>query len=171
MREIFHGWRRKIGLATLVMALAFTAAWGRSLIAINYVTFETRAYNFNRVASSDGSIVWMRLLYADLPKVPVAHTLAPKLRRDLGDATADQILDGNLSEDYKIEWNRPLLGIETGEYSRQGSLGEVQASALKISYWSIIIPLTLCSAYFLLAEPCRSTQKKDNQSVMSVGSA
>jgi len=152
------------------MALAFTAAWGRSLIAINYVTFETRAYNFNRVASSDGSIFWMRLLYADLPKVPVAQALAPKLRRALGDATADQILDGNLSEDYKIAWNRPLLGIETGEYCRQSSLGEVQASILKISYWSIIIPLTLCSAYFLLDQPHRSIQKKDHESVVGVGS-
>ena len=30
MRELFRGWRRKVGLATLVMACLLMGAWARS---------------------------------------------------------------------------------------------------------------------------------------------
>ena len=33
MGDFFHGWRRKIGVVTLVMALVFVSGWVRSLCA------------------------------------------------------------------------------------------------------------------------------------------
>ena len=163
MREIFHGWRRRIGLATLVMALAFTAAWGRSLIIINRLTFQTGIHDYSRLASIKGSIVWLRVFRAEAARLPAPNEHSAELFHELMNSMAEWLLCGILLDDAAFQWNRPLLGIETWKHTQQNSWGAVQAYALKISYWWIILPLTLCSAYFLLAHPRRSTLKKDNE--------
>jgi len=37
MGEFFHGWRRRIGLVTLMVACVFTAGWVRSLGACDQI--------------------------------------------------------------------------------------------------------------------------------------
>lgn len=37
MREFFHGWRRKVGVVTLLMALAATTLWVRSVYLHDWV--------------------------------------------------------------------------------------------------------------------------------------
>ena len=41
MREFFHGWRRKTGCVTLLLALAALAAWGRSQITRSRFSADT----------------------------------------------------------------------------------------------------------------------------------
>lgn len=53
MREFFHGWRRKVGVVTLVMALVMMALWIRS-----YVLFDQIFVLGNLVLSNSGCIVW-----------------------------------------------------------------------------------------------------------------
>lgn len=38
MKEFFHGWRRRAGVVTLVMALALFGLWGRSLCIVDVVS-------------------------------------------------------------------------------------------------------------------------------------
>jgi len=40
MKEFFQGWRRKIGVVTLVMALVFMAGWVRSLVVEDELDFH-----------------------------------------------------------------------------------------------------------------------------------
>jgi len=53
MSSFFHGWRRKIGCVTLVMAAAVTCAWTRSDVIADFliVDFGTVGY---RIRSLDG---------------------------------------------------------------------------------------------------------------------
>ena len=42
MGSFFQGWRRKIGLMTLLLALVFMSGWVRSFITGDFVTFPAR---------------------------------------------------------------------------------------------------------------------------------
>ena len=66
MGSIFQGWRRKIGLMTLVLALAFMSGWVRSFNTGDFVTLPARKqkteagvlFTLSGLASSNGMIVW-----------------------------------------------------------------------------------------------------------------
>jgi hypothetical protein len=58
-----------------------------------------------------------------------------------------------LSNDDTIQWKRWFYGFEFGERSHASSMGTVHVTIWKVSYWSVVIPLTLLSAYFLLSKP------------------
>ena len=57
MREFFHGWRRKVGCVTSLMALAFTAGWVRSCTSTDFVIIPTGPHSQNRVYSMEQAIV------------------------------------------------------------------------------------------------------------------
>lgn len=44
MGSFFQGWRKKVGLATLIMALAFMGGWLRSLSIVDLVVFPSRLF-------------------------------------------------------------------------------------------------------------------------------
>ena len=53
MREFFHGWRRKLGVTTLVLAAAVTAAWFRSQFYWDHigVPFRGVVYSLDSVGN------------------------------------------------------------------------------------------------------------------------
>ncbi len=74
MREIFHGWRRKAGVATLVMACAVMGMWVRSLycrdvfyVGSTWGSFHLRSTDggfkteggFNKLDRLDPQIGWI----------------------------------------------------------------------------------------------------------------
>lgn len=58
MREFFHGWRRKAGCVTLVMALVFTAGWIRGLVIKNETLRFTFAGHQHLVFLRGGVLDW-----------------------------------------------------------------------------------------------------------------
>ena len=58
MKDFFHGWRRKAGCVTLVMALAVTGAWVRSNIVEDDLSFL-----YPDLQSSEGGIEWTFLTW------------------------------------------------------------------------------------------------------------
>jgi hypothetical protein len=59
MKEFFHGWRRKASVVTLVMALAVTSAWIRSLQIQDAFAFHFGTTSHD-VLSQRGMIHWLR---------------------------------------------------------------------------------------------------------------
>ncbi|HEY4258608.1 MAG TPA: hypothetical protein VGM98_00550 [Schlesneria sp.] len=57
MREFFRGWRRKIGLVTLVMAVALLGLWSISIDRFCYLQFPMLGYEF-AFASLNGQVAW-----------------------------------------------------------------------------------------------------------------
>jgi len=54
MGESFKGWRRKIGVVTLVMACAFAAAWNRSRNTFERVRFDMESIGFGFTSEPEG---------------------------------------------------------------------------------------------------------------------
>ncbi len=70
MREFFHGWRRKAGCVTLVMALTLTGIWVRSSIIIDEVLVTWPGNRHNYLVSLPGRIL---LDFWDLEYAPETY--------------------------------------------------------------------------------------------------
>jgi len=107
MLAFFHGWRRKMGVATLVFGCVFMALWVRS-----YAVFDSYEYRSNTHLDSNAGAL---SCVTDLYRYQLATRPSPI-----------------------VHWNIP--------------------------YWSIVLPLTLLSAYLLLSKPrSKSNQSDDAQ--------
>ena len=69
MREFFNGWRRKVGCVLLVMALAVTGAWIRSVVVADTFLFAIGNQQY-MAFSCDGTVEWFSW--------PVAPSVGPQ---------------------------------------------------------------------------------------------
>lgn len=139
MHNVFRGWRRKTGVVTLVMALAFVGGWIRSLSVTDSCQFPVRNRWHVGFVSHGGrfSCGWADLKGAmrnDWRSVDTHGPIAIRVRSLYFDFT---------------EGKAPYSG---------GT-----AAQLMISYWSMTLPLTLFSAFLLLV-PSRTRPKMGSRS-------
>lgn len=59
MREFFKGWRRKAGVVTLVMAMALTGMWVRSLSRDDWFDFSIGDSNYRISSSREYGLSWI----------------------------------------------------------------------------------------------------------------
>jgi hypothetical protein len=67
MREFFHGWQRKMGIATLVMACAVFVVWMRSTIITDTLWIHS-GKQFHQVHSCRGFFWWESRTAATAPR-------------------------------------------------------------------------------------------------------
>ena len=164
MGEFFNGWRKNAGVVTLLMALAFMGGWGRSFININRFNFSAAGYNFHWLGSFNGSIAWQRIVPNDTSNWSTdLNENARELFLENAEAVAEHLLGTILNHENKIEWKHRFLGFEIGEYRQAGALGTIEVTIWKLSYWSLITPLTLISAFLLLSKHRKSNQINGNK--------
>jgi RNase P/RNase MRP subunit p29 len=117
----FHGWRRKLGVLTLVLACIFIGGWLRGLCAHDLI--DTGRYIRGRhgiVIDSNGNS--LKIMTRSGEAICLDHT------------GAINTINMDTSDVHVF-----LAGIVT------------------VPYWSIVIPLTLLSAYLLLSKPRKPT--------------
>ncbi|MDB5346665.1 MAG: hypothetical protein JWP89_5042 [Schlesneria sp.] len=68
MHTFFHGWRRKAGLVTLVMALALTGMWIRSHDVWIAIWFPCGSWHYCLI-SADGNLSWCSLNKTDFEQL------------------------------------------------------------------------------------------------------
>lgn len=147
MGDYFKPLRRKIGVVTLAMACLFAAGWVRSRFIVDQITF-TRNVNCQEVFQSVNScLVWFphRENVADFESVPM-------IEWNGGFFPASDMFfvpDNPNPNTSKIKWRFRAPGIGIGHFSNLVR----QPGAYFMSYWLIVIPLTLLSAYLLLSRP------------------
>lgn len=156
MQEFFRGWKRKIGVVMLLTACTFMVGWVRSQRAFDIVSFPIVPSVSNGIGS--GTLLsWRRgILWVPRPKkigsrgsmLPRWKTLDPSIAREL---VLD--LDG-LLESPSIRWRWKWQGIGMGELIEEPGTSNVWH--FLIPYWSIVLPLTLLSAWLLLSKPRRT---------------
>ncbi len=67
-----------------------------------------------------------------------------------------------------VEWRTDWIGFHFGAANATaGSIRRVEFWI--VPYWSIVIPLTLLSAYLLLSKPHKSTPKKITEPIANEG--
>ena len=150
MREFFHGWRRKAGLVTLVMALVFVAGWVRSLSVADEVA--TRINRTTLIASS---------LHG---RVGLGHHVGDFPRSKMPRWNSSQVDTNGFERDFVIQWKS--CGVMIIE---PRGLRSSPTYILTVPYCYIVIPLTLLSAYLLLGKPRQSTPKKPSDTTPVVG--
>ena len=58
MRDFYRGWRRKVGIVTLVMACVFMGVWVRSLVYLDIVYVQGLGH-FHELISTEGTVHWI----------------------------------------------------------------------------------------------------------------
>jgi hypothetical protein len=141
MHTFFHGWRRKAGVVTLVMALILMVAWVRSLMICDTIVAPRRG-TLQFVQSFVGTVRWGRHSWpGGVPDgVPLPSTMW----------MSSKLLDEQIAESFwkhrTIEWRWNWAGFD---FAAGDSAGE-RVERWAIPYWSLVIPLTLLSACLIL---------------------
>ena len=154
----FKPFRRKIGVVTLVLACAFAAGWVRSCLTADFVWYPS-----NTSCYSIESLHGMILLTKGTPVAPSSpiqfgseNLWAPPF---LKFAVNGKPLPFNPYEKLDLTWQSDWLFFSVCD-GRIKNNAIAQIEMCIIPYWSIVIPLTLVSAFLLLTYPRRSNQNK-----------
>ncbi|MDB5347162.1 MAG: hypothetical protein JWP89_5539 [Schlesneria sp.] len=150
MREFFHGWRRKAGCVALVIALAMFELWMRSGLIEDRFLWNTNGlcHLFN---SESGGVSWTAY---NSWKTTTKGSF-------FGDTWwQSKVIDADMCHgwwQYKNEcethWEIQSLGFCFGSATKTWPGNDTRADYWLIPYWSLIIPLTLLSAYLILWKP------------------
>lgn len=170
MQTFFHGWRRKAGVAALMMACLLCGLWIRSRIVDDKVILtisgwkhlihsergviswfawdESERYGFDLPADVaeemgvpahlSGSVAWRR---PEWQSQPVSHPA--------------QAVPMVKPEKIKFGCGDPLKDFPPNEFLNNEYLKLATVGFLKnaVSYWMLVLPLTLLSAYLIIWKP------------------
>jgi hypothetical protein len=151
MLSFFHGWRRKAGSAMLLTALLLAGAWCRSQYQVDIITVECGSTR-QTLASTEGRLVWDQRQNGPLGRRGTAR-FSMSMKIDLSDKVDQSRF--RYQNDWSIAWRRKWRGFDFGE-ARQ--MSGTHAVFRIIPYWSIVLSVTLFSAWlFLWKTPKRAT--------------
>ena len=162
MTDIFQGWRRKIGLTTLLLAIVCMSGWVRSFTTGDFVTFpaskqKTNAgvlFTLGGLLSSNGMIVW-DTMYEESTDPNDFNVDVGSAYPSWGTAPGDK---PNLN-DPKLKWRWRWNGLGVCDFDAERTEG-VWGSTLVVPYWMISIPLTVISVCLILPRSRKPTEHK-----------
>jgi hypothetical protein len=135
MTAYFKSLRRKLGVATLAMACMFSGGWVRSLYIMDTFAFS-HLPNELLLVSGDGVVGWQTISATSIGSLFDGFRWHSQMPRSIEDIF-------NRAESLnKWHWN----GFGVMQLDNSTRLG-------CIPYWSLVIPLTLLSAWLLLSKP------------------
>lgn len=146
MRDVFKGWRRKVGCVTLLLALAIAGLYIRSRVVEDILVYRQDA--IIGLSTGPHGLSWSRYT----PWIPDSGSPASwDYAQDLvSSASKRDRYDG-----YLVVWRWQWEGFDFGE--RQEEHYTKQLIDWTIPHWSVFIPLTLLSAYLILWKPRQRT--------------
>jgi hypothetical protein len=147
MGEFFKGWRRKAGLVALALACALMALCVRSCMLCDELSF--RAFGDRHYVISQSS----RLLFGTDRKSTVWGSVRHSVVRIAHMRDTDMPFDDSYLES---RWRYKWVGVEWGFYEvKEFKLYGLPKNLYwcRVPYWSLILPMTLLSAWLILAKP------------------
>ncbi|MDB5345259.1 MAG: hypothetical protein JWP89_3636 [Schlesneria sp.] len=145
MHNFFHGWRRKAGIVTLLMALVVSGGWIRSFLVYD---------SFGWANSAPALPMWFVSVSGTcgiIAEIPIAWNTFDSSRL-IWETEKSVPLDELLPEDTKWSFQWGGFGYARNKFQ-----------FFTFPYWSIAVPLTLLSAYLLLV-PSRKRLPSASQS-------
>lgn len=141
MVEYLSGWRRKVGVVTLVMACVLAVGWVRCQSTFDSIRIPMALRRWIHVDSRGG-----RLYLSD-------NSLAQgkvQFRWEVTSPNSDESRIMFRASDLSVH----LLGMGIGTLDRPANpLKPTVKFAVIVNYWLLVIPLTLLSSYLLLSKP------------------
>ena len=161
MREFFKGWRRKIGVVTLMMGSIFAMGWVRSLSYYDQVALpEFDSQRSSCLQSLNGSFRWIRIDSLSSSDVWLAIP------------SRDNVVKSIVPDESPgVHWRFRFLGFGVGVFGQANAKISMPSNLYCCSYSTLVIPLTAISAYLLLSKSRQSTPKKTAQPITSEGGA
>ena len=153
MGEFFDGWRRKLGIVTLLVSCLVMICWMRSRSNHECIEIPLGTQARVTVASSNELI---GLAYATLSD-PGQNQW--EFWSNPGIARVDESIGIDIIDDMK--WSFRCAGIRIGQSAFLPDF-QVDISFSIISYWMIAIPMAILSASLLLSKSASSIQKKSD---------
>lgn len=144
MHTYFHGWRRKTGVVTLVLACVLMGGWMRSTFLTDELGIPTWNHRGAALMSSGQSLLWIT---QDTNAATTGDYPLDWMTVD----SSDNLMN---IEEIKWSWRQGGFGVgewswlERGDTSQEGY--RVTQTYRAFPYWCITIPLTLLSAYLIL---------------------
>ena len=144
MPEFFRGRRRKIGVATHLVTLLLAGLWVRSLSVGDFLVTSS-----DQFLSSRGSLFWE---HSSVRQPSTSRSLFPKLSYASGNL--NHITDTYVDPGWNDNRRWRYMGFAYGRVTTSSAVFPTYISSYRIvPYWSIVIPLTILSAYLLLTRP------------------
>jgi hypothetical protein len=165
----FQG-RRRMGLVTLMMTMAFLGGWIRSPLNKDSVQFEFGT-SFVTFASNQNGL-W--LVTSELP----GSVYQPVI---LGGKSETFALPGHrypFSSDpfghltrwfWVTEQRWDWYGFHYGRYCDERPIGGIRLTFRIIPHWAVILPFTLISAFLLLVKPRQLNQDQNTELIAVEG--
>lgn len=162
MRGFFRGWKQKVGLLTLVIACALSVEWARSFTICDgvAVTFYRSRYS---ARSYRQQILW------DHHSIATGQLYHPFFNHFSVEIATAQHLDpfSSLRErdwcwiagDFYIAHGWGMAGHPSNFVPTPGPPVRYSLLIAQTPFWSIVLPLTLLSAWLLLSKPRKSKPK------------
>ena len=141
MGDFFYGWRRKAGVVTAAIACLLTVAWVRSLTTIDTVEYWS-SFTVQDLRSFKGTFHWSGREHGRV--IPRAI----RGRFDWQYCPISRENDSQFGGPSLSRWYWDRLGVS---YWRQNE--PIQVFEFNVRYSSVVIPLTVLSAYLLLFKP------------------
>jgi hypothetical protein len=148
MLTFFHGWRRKIGCVTLVMALALMVVWMRGQVRFDFLELNLSHATY-RICTLGGSVRFLRQTPSDGGQLLAWRS--GDLTEIFGYGTDENGKPEHYDEweDAEVEWRRDFLGIHAGA----GQYSSRRVVCCVLPYWSLVLPVTLLSGYLIVFKP------------------
>ncbi|WP_157605455.1 hypothetical protein [Schlesneria paludicola] len=143
MRDFFRGWKRKIGVVTLLMACILSSFWIRSQAVEDALISPITNV---RIESTTG-----RLRIGIFHSVPGSWFSWPDWR------------SRSVAAPLNYPWSNWQLGLVHGTNIRSKS--DPRDLLIIAPYWLLVVPLTALSAYLLISKPRVRTPVSENQPV------
>jgi hypothetical protein len=159
MGGFFNGWKRKVGVLTLLMALLLMAGWVRSNLRFDQVTIDCVPHQI-RVGAIDG-MLFLLIATPEFDRPPAGPLFEWNSVKSSLASPNGVPLPYDPWRVYDVGWRWDWAGFHFGEgESPMQMMIREHLKSYFVPYWSIVIPLTLLSAYLLLTKPRQSTSDK-----------
>ena len=136
MREFFRGWKRKLGVLTLLLSCVFAGLWVRSLIEPDF--FEIKVFDTMLVLATDDQCLEFLMQSA-----PVS------IEADEGSSAPQNESESNTALESSPESERMALAPTPIGISVDLHLKTV----FRVPLWALVVPLIALSGWLLLSQP------------------
>jgi hypothetical protein len=155
VKEFFRGWRRKVGVVTLVMACVFMVGWARNYFirdSVNIPTGNSSSIEFiSGYQCLNLVVMWSSIPDNEMASFRIYHQ---KEEEEIGFHAGKFLFAGDNSP-FRPAW-----------FSFSNEVRTTSLMIFSLPYWSITIPLTLLSCWLLLSKP-RQPQSKASVELIS----
>lgn len=142
MGEYLHGWRRKLGCVTLVIACLLLGAWVRSASYCDYLRFKVSGETVSVIWSTSHGFAW--ILFNTVNPVPFEYAVVPAKETSL--------------EWWMWDWDWRVFGFARGHFY---SDAEGLVTVLVFPFGPMAGGFTMLSAWLLLSGPRQKQSAAD----------